>query len=257
MTEFKAIEAATGYDHRLIDPAICAAPEFDAFTCANEYGLYCVPRSFGAREVPKVLSAGDVYEPKTLAFLRRAARGGDIVSGGAFIGDFFPALSEALGKDALLHSFEPNPISFAAALRTIGLNNLKNVMMGQVAVGEKAAMLPLQVSRGAKTAMAARARLVQNADADNTIEVPVVTLDQMIPVDREVKVVHLDIEGHEMQAIIGAKALIRRCQPIIVLEAAKSHRRKSYARALEKLCPEAGYQLGGVLERNAIYVPHG
>lgn len=244
-------------DHLQIDPATCAAPEFDHFTCANEYGLYCVPREFAGRDVPNMLRVGDVYEAKTLAFLRRIARGGDIVSGGAFVGDFFPALSEALADGALLHSFEPNPISYQAALRTVGLNGLENVMFSQVAVGEKPATLPLQVTRGGKTAMAARAKIVDDTDKAGTIEVPVVTLDALVPADRNVTVLHLDIEGQEMAAIMGAKALIKRCKPVIVLEAAKPFRRKYYAQALAQLFDGLGYELSGIIDHNAVYVAQG
>lgn len=253
----KVAETAAPTDHVLVDPSEGRAPDFDHFTCANEYGFYCVPREFAGRDVPKLLRVGQVYEPKTLAFLRRMAKDGDIVSGGAFVGDFFPALSEVLTDGAELHSFEPNPISYQAALSTIGLNELTNVVMSQVAVGEKPATLPLQVVRGGKTAMAARAKIVHDPEKAGTIDVPVVTLDSLIPKSRNVSVLHLDIEGHEMQAILGAKALIKRCKPVIVLEASKPHRRKFYAQALGQLFGAANYQLSGIIEHNAIYMAHG
>ena len=63
--------------------------EFDYRICVNEYGFYCVPDAYAKREIPKILAQGGVYEPNTLALLARRAQGGDIVTGGAFIGDFF------------------------------------------------------------------------------------------------------------------------------------------------------------------------
>lgn len=44
------------------------------------------------------------------------------------------------------------------------------------------------------------------------------TLDEIIPADRHIGVIQLDIEGYEADALKGARDTVRRCQPIIVLE---------------------------------------
>ena len=93
--------------------------DFKHRTFVNEYGFYCVPDEYAKREIPTILAKGKVYEPNTLKLMRRHIGDGDIVTGGAFIGDFFPALSSALRPGARLISFEPNPLSFAAAQATI------------------------------------------------------------------------------------------------------------------------------------------
>ncbi len=237
----------------MVDPLAVAAPNFENKTFSNEYGFYCVPLEFTGREVPELLRRGEVYEPKTLALMRRIAGDGDIVSGGGFIGDFFPALSEALAPGAILHSFEPNPISHSAALQTIAMNGLQNVSMGNVAVGAEHAVLPLRVSRGKDEAMAARAKIVEGVSDSGTIDVEVTTLDDLIDPSRNVSVLHLDIEGHELPALKGAQALIQRCKPIIILEAAKPRMRRMYATALRQMFPGLNYEMSGRIERNCVY----
>jgi FkbM family methyltransferase len=52
------------------------------------------------------------------------------------------------------------------------------------------------------------------------IQVKVVTLDDVIPSDQPIAFIKIDIEGGEYHALKGATKLIRRCQPVIVFEAA-------------------------------------
>ncbi|SDH36732.1 FkbM family methyltransferase [Alloyangia pacifica] len=229
--------------------------QFDQRICVNEHGFYCVPEAYAAREIPKVLAQGGVYEPSTLNLMRRSARGGDIVSGGAFIGDFLPALSRALAPGARLHSFEPNPLSHAAAQETIALNALDNVDLAPVAVGAEPGELLLQVARPGGDTSAARARIVETADAGETLPVVVTSLDALVPAGREVSILHLDIEGHEQPALMGATRLIADNAPMIVLEAARAWRQRQYAQFLTEQFPKLGYRLCGTMERNAFYLP--
>ncbi|KNG93626.1 FkbM family methyltransferase [Pseudaestuariivita atlantica] len=231
-------------------------PDFDHFITANEHGFYCVPESFRGREVPRLLRRGEVYEPATLRFLSRHVGSGDIVTGGAFVGDFFPALARAMAPGARIRSFEPAPDTFAAALHTIALNGLDNVELSQVAVGAEDAVLPLQVARpGASEPLAAGARIVAEAGKGQTIDVPVVTIDSLVPADRTVSLLHLDVEGHEIPALQGAVELIARDAPILVLETGKRKRRIEYLDFLGEAVPQHRYIHTSQIEENGIFIP--
>lgn len=233
-------------------------PGFDHFIAANEYGFYCIPHSYRGREVPRVLRRGEVYEPATIRFMQRQVKSGDIVSGGAFVGDFFPALERALSTQALIHSFEPNPTSFLAAEYTIALNGLESVRMHPVAVGEKEDTLPLLIGRGKDGAsLAAGAKLVGKETQGVTVDVPVKPLDDLVDDDRDVSILHLDIEGHEIPALRGGAELIRRCAPLILAEAGRPHRVRAIASVLDDLAPDAGYKHSGSIEKNAIFLATG
>lgn len=229
------------------------APDFDHFIAANEYGFYCVPRHFRNRQVPKLLRDGLVYEPATLLFMQRHLGTGDVVTGGAFVGDFFPALARALAPGARIHSFEPAPDSLAAARYTLALNRLTCVDLHAVAVGAAEATLPLQVARR-QNALAAGARLTDVSSAD-TIDVPVRTIDSLVPDDRKVTILHLDIEGAELPALEGATGLITRDAPIVIVEAANAGPRTRIAEFLTASFPTHGYCATSVIENNCVFLP--
>lgn len=216
---------------------------------------YCVPEAYAKREVPEALLRGEVYEPQTLRLMRRHAGAGDIISGGAFIGDFLSALAPALVPGATLHSFEPVPLSHAAAVATIGLNRLRNVSLHPLAVGEQAGQLTLQTTADNGTPMAARARVVDEAMRERTVEAEVARIDDLIDASRRVSILHLDLEGHEWPAILGARRVIEACRPMIVLEAEKAWAVRGYETRLQETFKGLGYRLSGLMERNAFFLP--
>lgn len=226
-----------------------------ATVCVNEYGFYCVPDIYAKREVPKILAAGEVYEPKTLKLICQSAANGDVISGGAFVGDFLPAISRALPGKRRLYTFEPNPLSYNAALHTIALNGLENVILDPRAVGAAPATLNLQIDRPSGEAAAARARIVDDPDDGVTVPVEVTTLDDMIPKARQIAVLHLDIEGHELPALQGAGRIISESRPLIVLEAEKAWQARDLLDQINMMYPKAPYQLAGQMERNAFFLP--
>lgn len=229
--------------------------EFEHSVVANEYGFYCVPNAFSHRELAKVLHAGEVYEPATLRFLRRHVGTGDIATGGAFIGDFFPALRGAMRKTAQIHSFEPNPLSFAAALETVRINDLGGVKLAPVAVGAKPAILPMRIAQKDGSSIAAAAKIVDSGETGNseTIDVKVTTLDSLVPKSRTLSILHLDIEGYEENALRGASRLLNDHRPLVVLECGKPWKARNFQTVLSELAPNAGYQFSGEIENNAIF----
>ena len=43
-------------------------------------------------------------------------------------------------------------------------------------------------------------------------------MSTVVPSDRNVSVIQLDVEGSELQALKGALATIKRCKPLLVIE---------------------------------------
>ena len=231
-------------------------PDFPHSTAMNEYGFYCIPGSFRKREVSQLLLKGHVNEPRTLSLIQQFASNGDIVSGGAFVGDFLPAMSRVLKRGAHLHSFEPNPIGFAATAMTVALNDLKNVKLSQVAVGNEAGVLPLLIADETGKQKGGTSMIVQEAQEGRTVDVDIVRIDDLVPSSRKVSVLQLDIEGYEVPALEGAVQTIANGHPLIVLETLAAQDPRDVEAKLREMCPSAQYTFMGMMERNAFYKPY-
>ncbi len=182
----------------------------------NRFGAYCVPDSCRHRPAAQRIMAGQVWEQETLAFIREAYSGGDIVHAGTFFGDFLPALSRtaAGGK---VWAFEPNPESYRCASITALLNGLDNVVLTCAALGEAMAVESF-VTRDAEGRALGGASHVAMAGETSDAETRTVAIDAVVPADRRVGVIQLDVEGYEQQALAGALRTIARDRPAIILE---------------------------------------
>ncbi|CUH79516.1 FkbM family methyltransferase [Tropicibacter naphthalenivorans] len=216
----------------------------------NQYGRYLIPKGLEARPAAKKALAGAVYEPQTIAFMRRHAGGGDVIHAGAFFGDFIPALCDALAPGARLWAFEPNPGNFAAAQETIAMNDLDNVTLTHAALSNRAGQLLFKTSDESGKPLGGLSQVV-DAPGPGVEPVPAQMLDFAVPMDRHVSILQLDVEGHEKQALKGAYHLINRCQPILILEYLGQQR------WLNRTFRDVPYVQIGKLHGNFVYVPQG
>lgn len=187
----------------------------------NEFGGFCVPLSSLHRPVAQKILTGEVWEPDTIDFMVSHAGDGDIVHAGTYFGDFIPALSRACSGDSKLWAFEPNPENYRCARMTTAINNLSNVAIANAGLGAINGTMSMSVVDDAGLALGGTSRLM---DFDSTptraqmIQVNILRLDEVIPADRMVTIIQLDVEGHEQQALTGALKTITRCKPYLILE---------------------------------------
>ncbi|NIA68519.1 FkbM family methyltransferase [Pelagibius litoralis] len=207
-------------------------PRFDApqnsaaeiLGCCIAYtpsGGFCVPLSSRHRPAARRILEGSVYEPETIAFLAANCGSGDIVHAGTYFGDFLPALSRACDPQAKIWAFEPNPESFRCASITCAINSLRNVHLKNSGLGAGEDKAVMQVKDLDGRALGGGSQLLwqtPNLPESLTAEVHIAALDDVIPSNRPVSVIQLDVEGFEQQALSGALETIARCRPILILE---------------------------------------
>ena len=171
----------------------------------NKYGTYSVPNQIHYTYTAQTILNGDIHEPTTIEYLKSI--GGNIIHAGAGFGTFLPAL-----KDCNIFTFEPNQLMYHAALETIELNNLNNVTIYPYAIGEYDGDNTLKHIDELGQEMGPRSEI------GDGISVKQVKLDTIIPKSTKIDLIHLDLEGYEFEALLGAKEIIERDKPIIVLE---------------------------------------
>lgn len=189
---------------------------------SNKFGCYFIPDEYASRVVPRAIIEGKVYEPRTLEFIRNNATNGDVIHAGAFIGDFFPAVARALTDGSELWAFEANPVSLEAARKTIEINHLPNVRLSPHGLSDASGTATMRIFDFAKgVAAAAQARIQERPESHDPagyVDISLTTLDESYPETRTASILHLDVEGHEIPALIGARKTINRCRPILILE---------------------------------------
>jgi len=193
--------------------------------------------------------SGNVWEPDTLAFLTSRCLGGDVVHAGAYFGDFLPALSKAVAPDAHIWAFEPSAENFRCAQSTLKLNVIHNITLTHAALGEQAGTALLLTGRIGKLSRGGASAIKAARRPDRVYEeVRLVAIDEIVPADRHVTIIQLDVEHYEQQALAGALSTVRRCRPLLVLE--NLPRDKSW---FEEKVLALGYRKIADLERNTAF----
>lgn len=217
----------------------------------NKYGGYCVPLSSSHRPAAKKILSGDVWEPNTLEFLMSRCGAGDVVHAGTFFGDFLPALSQSSAQGSRIWAFEPNPENYRCAFITTCINGLKNVELINAGLGESQGFLQMVTSGTDGMSLGGASRMVRETDEGNTegaISVEVVAVDEVIPSERKISIIQLDVEGFEKPALAGALKSIRRWKPVLILEGLPDEEWLS-ANILQ-----LGYRMAGVADDNTILI---
>ncbi len=218
----------------------------------NKYGGYCVPVAAIHRPVALSVLAGRVWEAETLDLMVAHCGTGDIVHAGAFFGDFLPALAAASARvGRKIWAFEPSPESYRCAAVTLLLNQIDNVELINAGLGDRQSSGQLVVSNR-RQPLGGGAYILQGPSnpkdnrAGRTTPVRIVAIDDIVPEDRPVSVIQLDVEGYEERALAGGIRTIRRNRPLLILETLPAERWMT-----ENLLP-LGYRVAEPIPGNSV-----
>jgi len=240
------------------DMAIGQQLEF--YIARNRLGQYCVPRESMHRPCAMTVMRGMVWEPATLAAIDTLYDGGDIITAGAYFGDFLPFMSRlAAARDAGVLTFEPNPVNFACATVTCAINTLTNCRLIPGGLGADSASLTMKTHDDNGVPLGGGSRLVDERAGSERArydEIEIHTIDSHIRTGAPVGLIQLDIEGHEMAALAGARDTIARCRPLLVLEA---HGRDDFAQEplMQQLAADFGYRQIAAHGQNRFFAAQG
>jgi FkbM family methyltransferase len=218
----------------------------------NKYGGYCVPLSSRHRPAAQRILAGEVWEPGTIEFLVSQRGDGDIVHAGTYFGDFLPALSRSCAPGAKVWAFEPNSENYRSALITTYVNGLQNIQLMNAGLGERQGSLFIVTADAGGRSLGGGSRIVGKSHYSNeegSTAVKIVTIDEIVPSERKVSIIQLDVEGFEKSTLTGALLTIHRCKPIIILESLPEEN------WLSENILQLGYQMAGSVHGNTILRP--
>lgn len=137
-------------------------------------------------------------------------------------------------------SFEPNPRTFQVLQLNAGL--AKNVQCFNEGISDTNADLLLETCNTNSGRSA-----ITGTDSGSTRSIRVKALDSIIDESETVRLVKIDVEGHEEQVLIGAEQTIRRNRPVILFEQHKEDFRAGSTAAID-LLKTYGYVNFAVIE---------
>lgn len=151
------------------------------------------------------------WEPDAIPpFARFARHSPRVLDVGAHTG-IYTLYACALNAGAEVYSFEPLPEPYARLLENCKLNAFDSrCKTFHAAVSNTAGQASFHIADDPTMS-----RMVESG---GELQVPVVRLDEVVPLDGKTKFVKIDVEGHEYQALAGMERIITDSQPAILFE---------------------------------------
>jgi FkbM family methyltransferase len=165
-----------------------------------------------------------IYRKFELAELRYCARmlvpGTVAIDVGANVGIFSLTLSRGVTDSGGVIAIEPSPANFARLTSHININCRANIRALQVAAGKESGNARINVDVDPAFGAAVGSD-VPDVRSGRMVSVEVRTLDDIWDEECRPKVglIKIDVEGGEVDVILGANRLISTCRPVLLVEA--------------------------------------
>jgi FkbM family methyltransferase len=167
-------------------------------------------------EHEKMLSVLGVCDLIVTESLWRLTQPGELaVDVGANIGYMSSILAKRVGSSGSVYAFEAHPEIFKELKHNVKRweqdNNINNISIQNLAVSDKSGFLKLGVPEAFNQNRGISSIVTDNdeiANKSSVLTVQASTLDEFL-VDKNVGVLKIDVEGHEIQVLKGAENLLK------------------------------------------------
>jgi FkbM family methyltransferase len=166
--------------------------------------------------IAEIARRGGLYERRTMAVLARLLRPDDVtLDVGAHIGAMTLAAA-VLAPRGGVHAFEPVRVSAALARENASRNGLGNVHVHRLAVDEREGSARVHLNPAA----AGGSFVSERSALGPTETVPATSLDAWVEAAglERVDLVKVDAEGSELGVLRGARGVLGRFRPAVVVE---------------------------------------
>lgn len=171
-----------------------------------------------SQRIERLMWAG-AYERELVAFLKKIVKPGTtVLDVGANVGYIAAIAARLVGPEGLVHAFEPNPECYERLTRNLAVFPQANAH--RLAISDEAGTQPLYLSENSQED-GWGSLLKAGGTVRNTMDVAVTSIDCFLStygLQRTVHLIKIDIEGNEMHALRGARRLIEKDRPAIIVE---------------------------------------
>lgn len=169
---------------------------------------------------------------------------GAVIDVGANIGNHSVFFSKFFKN---IYSFEPNPTTFKLLKINSKINN--NISIKKKGLSNKIELSYLLENRS----NLGGSKLIDKKSTD-TIDIQLSTLDHEInSIKESIKLIKIDVEGHEFEVIQGSKKTIMKYKPIIIFEQQLDDFPENFMK-IKKLLLDLNYSKFGIIKRKS-YLP--
>ena len=167
---------------------------------------------------------GEFSQGETEIFEQLAREGDTVVEVGANIGAHTLRLAQAVGPSGRVYAFEPQRIVFQTLCANMALNSITNARCFPQGVASKPGALRIatidydRAGNFGGMELGAIAAFSEGVPVELTEEVPIITLDGVLPELRQLRLLKIDVEGMELEVLKGGADLIGRTRPFLYLE---------------------------------------
>jgi FkbM family methyltransferase len=216
----------------------------------NSYKNIYYPEVAIKEPVIKSILSGRNWENNIIEIFNKYVKQGDVVvDAGAYIGTHTIHLSRLVGEDGTVITIEPINLIVECLSKTIQARNLNNVELVPMALSDEDNLVKTYTTRydGKSSNI-----LNRRKNLDKLVDVETITIDTLCKDFNELKLMKIDVEGSEWEALAGAKKTIRKMRPIIILETWKN---KTNMGKLQDWCYLNKYTYEELVMDNYLLIP--
>lgn len=186
-----------------------------------DFGSMCLDVS---KKTQRILYLKKVYEPELTNYFSKILKSGDIfIDIGANVGYFTILASNIVGINGSVVSFEPEKDNFHTLKKNIGINERSNIKAIESAVGNTNGKITLYINPlndGGGSLIEPEKYHDDNEswlkkdiearfpDVDLTESIQVMTIDSLGDSVRKTRLIKMDVEGAEYEALLGMQGLM-------------------------------------------------
>jgi len=162
------------------------------------------------------------YQPELVSLLERLVEPGDtVLDVGAQLGYITSFLAARVGSGGHIYAFEPDPKALEQLRKTVAGNRQDQVTIFPLAASDREGELSFFASPtvGWSTAVDGTSR--ENLEQIRVPASRIDDLDEASRIKRPVRLIKLDVEGWECEALDGMQKLLARDRPYVVTELAQ------------------------------------
>jgi FkbM family methyltransferase len=160
---------------------------------------------------------GDLDPKLTWIATKLIKRGDTVLDIGANLGILTLHFADLVGEYGRVHAFEPNPIVMHKLRSAVARKGTSNVNLNEIALGQEAGFITLKIPRE-NHGEGSIVKWRSDPDVPGT-DVALMRLDDYVSENRidRIDFLKIDVEGAELEVFRGARMVLEKIQPNIIL----------------------------------------